>query len=97
MDRVVHKFAVPDGEGSFSWDLPAGAQFAGLVVQDNEPYMYFIVDPATEYWRYVFHARDTGQPLDVGEDPTLFQYLGNYSTRLLTHGYENVRHVWMEV
>jgi len=48
---------------TFTWDLPSGAQFLSLQMQDGDPQMWFRVDTRHPDRRLVFGVCGTGQVL----------------------------------
>lgn len=48
---------------TFTWDLPEGAQFLSLQMQDNDPQMWFRVDDSRPQRRQVFGVCGTGNKI----------------------------------
>ena len=70
--RTIWKFAVFPGR--FFHDMPQGAQVLDVQVQDGEPQLWALVDPALETEARWFRVFGTGQSVP---DATL-RYVGTF-------------------
>jgi hypothetical protein len=72
--RTVYKYDVPVVD-RFQLELPAGAELLCVDVQDEEGYLWALVEPTSVAQTRTFIVRGTGQPIEEG---TKYAYVGSF-------------------
>lgn len=73
--KTIRKYKIENGLGSI--EMPQGAEFLSLQVQNGSPHIWMLVDPHRETERRLFSVMGTGHSMS-DENYRVSTYLGGY-------------------